>query len=72
MENNLERKCLVDILSGDLRLDYGWVYFEDAELSWDTYDRILQEHVFAMNRKDRCVRQLRVKEYVFVLHGESG
>lgn len=69
VENNLERKCLVDILSGDLRLDYGWVYFEDAELSWDTYDRILQEHVFAMNRKDRCVRQLRVKEYVFVLHG---
>ncbi|MCH1982058.1 hypothetical protein MCG98_05710 [Ruminococcus sp. OA3] len=69
VENNLERKCLVDLLAGDVRLDYGWVYFDEEELPSETYDRILKEYVFVMNRKEHCVRQLKVKEYVFVLHG---
>ena len=69
VENNLERKCLVDLLSGDVRLDYGWVYFEEEELAQETYDRVLKQNVFVMERKEHCVRQLKVKEYVFVLHG---
>lgn len=69
VENNLERKHLVDILSGEQRLDYGWVYFQEEELGKERYDKVLRENVFVMNRMERCVRQLRVKENVFVLHG---
>ena len=50
VENNLERKCLVDLLSGDVRLDYGWVYFEEEELAQETYDRVLKQYVFVMER----------------------
>ena len=69
MENNAERRCLIDILSGEMRLDYGWVYFMEREIDWENYERVLRENICVISRRDRCIRRIKVKDNVFVLRG---
>lgn len=67
VENNLERKMLIRILSGEERLDYGWIYVLESRPRWEDYPQTLEETVRLINRQDRCIPQLAVKENVFVM-----
>lgn len=67
VENNLERKMLIRILSGEERLDYGWVYVLEARTKWEEYPQILENTVRLIDRQERCIPQLKVKENIFVM-----
>ena len=60
VENNLERKMLIRILSGEERLDYGWVYVLEARTKWEEYPQILENTVRLIDRQERCIPQLKV------------
>ncbi|MGI6006824.1 MAG: hypothetical protein ACOX8E_04940 [Ruminococcus sp.] len=67
VENNRERKMLIQILSGEERMDYGWVYVFESLVKREDYLHVLKDTVRVINRQERCVPQLKVKENVFVV-----
>ncbi|MGI6010292.1 MAG: hypothetical protein ACOX8H_02175 [Ruminococcus sp.] len=67
VENNLERKVLIQILSGEERLDYGWVYVQESLSKPEECSQVLKDAVRLINRQDRCIPELTVKENIFVM-----
>lgn len=68
--SDLETNIIVDILCGNQRLHYGWVYYEEDSIPLEQSADFLHQKIYSISNGIALAENMTVKENIFLLQGK--